>query len=287
MMSFPLKTLAYSFAAIIFGLASLHADEDALRKSLVFHASFDSSMDADYSTADAAVVKRTSKGFEALEETEPVVLAPSEGKWGGALWFPKKGTVRPTYRGDGMLGYNDKDWNATVSLWIRLTPDEDLEPGYCDPIQIVGDNSKKGFLFLEWSKDHTPRYFRYAIRPIIELWNPDELQWEKVPYERRPMVELKKTSFSRDKWTHAVFTIEHLNREKGVSAGALYLDGELKGRIDGHDLRFDWDKSKTALVLGSAYVGYLDDVSVFNRVLSAEEISVLHALKGGVSDLRK
>ena len=62
--------------------------------------------------------------------------------------FAKAWTVE-----NGELVNDDKSWNATVSVWLRLNPDEDLEPGYCDPVQIVGDDSKKGFIYLEWSKD--------------------------------------------------------------------------------------------------------------------------------------
>src|SRR5690606_25452390 len=95
-------------------------------------------------------------------ENDEAKIAKGEGRFGSAIHFPKKGTTRPLYRGKDVLGYNEKSWSATVSIWLRLTPDEDLEPGYCDPVQIVGDDTKKGFIFLEWSKDHTPRHFRYA-----------------------------------------------------------------------------------------------------------------------------
>ncbi len=80
-----------------------------------------------------------------------------------------------------MLNYNDENWSATVSVWLRLDPDRDLAPGYCDPVQIVGDDSKKGFIFLEWSKDETPRYFRYAIRPLFHIWNPTNVAWDNLP----------------------------------------------------------------------------------------------------------
>ena len=73
-------------------------------------------------------------------------------------------------------------WNTTVSVWLRLNPDLDLEPGYCDPVQIVGDDSKKGFIFLEFSKDETPRYFRYAIRPLFHIWNPDNVAVGGYPF---------------------------------------------------------------------------------------------------------
>ncbi len=274
---------AVLLASLCLPLAS--ADE-ALKRSLVLHASFDKGLDADFSKGDPAAVVRSSAGLVPVPENDEAVLVAEGGRFGGALHFPKKGTTRPSYRGEGVLGYNDKDWSATVSLWLRLTPDEDLEPGYCDPIQIVGDDTKKGFVFLEWSKDHSPRYFRYAIRPLIELWDPEGLGWEVVPKETRPVVELKAAPFSRDRWTHAVFTLERINAGKGTSAGTLYLDGKKQGRIENFDLVFGWDPSAVLIVLGAAYVGHIDDLAAFDRALTEEEVATLHALENGVADLR-
>lgn len=274
---------AVLLASLCLPLAS--ADE-ALKRSLVLHASFDKGLDADFSKGDPAAVVRSSAGLVPVPENDEAVLVAEGGRFGGALHFPKKGTTRPSYRGEGVLGYNDKDWSATVSLWLRLTPDEDLEPGYCDPIQIVGDDTKKGFVFLEWSKDHSPRYFRYAIRPLIELWDPEGLGWEFVPKETRPVVELKTAPFSRDRWTHAVFTLERINAGKGTSAGTLYLDGKKQGRIENFDLTFRWDPSAVLIVLGAAYVGHIDDLAAFDRALTEEEVATLHALENGVADLR-
>ncbi len=127
---------------------------------------------------------------------------------------PRKTNFRPSFKNAGVLGYNDKNWNASVSVWLRLNPDKDLEPGYCDPVQIVGDDSKKGFIFLEWSKDETPRFFRYAIRPLFHIWNPDNVQWDEIPFDKRPMVQVERAPFSRDAWTHVVFTLENVNDKR-------------------------------------------------------------------------
>jgi hypothetical protein len=284
-----LLTLLLPAAVLI---PSLHADivpprpEDQLRASLALHASFDKGFDADFSRGDKACFLKTAAGLVPCVESEELKLVPEGGRHGGAIHFPKKGATRPTYRGEGMLGYNAKDWNTTVSLWLKLTPDEDLEPGYCDPIQIVGDDTKKGFIFLEWSKDHSPRYFRYAIRPRIELWDPEGLGWEVVPEPKRPMVQLKTAPFSRDRWTHAVFTLDRINAGKDVNAGSLYLDGKKQGEIKGFDLTFGWDPAAVMLVLGAAYVGQIDDLAVFDRVLSDQEVTLLHGLKKGVAELR-
>jgi len=174
-----------------------------------------------------------------------------------------------------------------VAVWLRLDPDKDLEPGYCDPVQIVGDDSKKGFIFLEWSKDETPRFFRYAIRPLFEIWNPTNIQWADIPYDKRPMVQVERerAPFSREAWTHVVFTVENVNDKAAKPAGRLYMNSELKGSIENWDLTFAWDPAQVWMVLGAAYVGYMDDLAVFNRGLSPAEVLQLGGLKNGVRDL--
>jgi hypothetical protein len=261
--------------------------QDTLKSALVFHASFDSGLNADFSTGDPACVVKKGKALAPAVFNEEVKLDPAGGKFGGCLHFPKKGATRPQFSGVKVLGYNDKSWSTTVSLWLSLTPDEDLEPGYCDPIQIVGDDGKKGFIFLEWSKDETPRFFRYAIRPLQEIWDPTNVGWGEIPFEKRPMVQVAKAPFNRDAWTHAVFTLDKVNEATAAKpSGSLYLNGQLQGRIEGWDLRFAWDPAQVALVLGASYVGRLDDMAVFNRALSDAEVQQLFALDGGVSRLR-
>jgi hypothetical protein len=261
-------------------------DLAALRQALTFHGSFDGGLDADFSKGDKACLIKKGAEKVAFAGNEEALIVAGAGRFGGALHFPKKGTTRPMYAGAGMLNYNEQSWNASVSAWLRLTPDEDLEPGYCDPIQIVGDDTKKGFIFLEWSKDHTPRFFRYAIRPLIEIWDPNNLGWEGIPFDKRPMVQVANAPFSREKWTHAVFTLNQVNSKTGKASGQLYLNGELQGSIEGWDLRFGWDSAQVALVLGAAYVGYLDDLAVFDQALTAEQVQLIYQLPNGIKDLR-
>jgi hypothetical protein len=153
-------------------------------------------------------------------------------------------------------------------------------------VQIVGDDSKKGFIFLEWSKDETPRYFRYAIRPLFSIWNPDNVQWDQIAFDKRPMVQVARAPFSRDAWTHAVFTLENVNDKSKPQAGRLYLNGKLQGSIEKWDLTFGWDPNRVLLVLGASYVGHMDDLAVFNRALTDVEVEQLYELNRGVSELR-
>ena len=256
----------------------------ALKQALTFHASFDKGFDADFSRGEKGALARTNQGTVPLAANEELRLVP-DGRFGGGLHFTKKGTTQPRFKGAGVLGYNDKNWSASVSVWLRLDPDKDLAPGYCDPVQIVGDDTKKGFIFLEWSKDETPREFRFAIRPLEQIWNPNKLDWAKMTDAQRPAVNLKRAPFSREAWTHAVFTLENVNDKAKKPVGRLYLNGALMGKIENWDLTLGWNPDAVQLVLGASYVGHLDDLAVFNRALTDAEVKILNGLKGGVREL--
>jgi len=283
----------FRFFTIAIGLAlpAIVSAEEAesrvsLSRALTLHASFDKALEADFARGDKTCYVVEGKDLVTAAPTDEVRLAPEAGRFGGALHFTKKNSFRPAFKDSGVLGYNDMNWNATVSVWLRLSPDQDLEPGYCDPVQIIGDDSKKGFIFLEWSKDETPRYFRYAIRPLFHIWNPDNVQWDQIPFEKRPMVQVERAPFSREAWTHAVFTLENINEKSKPQVGRLYLNGKLQGTIEKWDLTFDWDPSRVLLVLGASYVGHLDDLAVFNRALTDGDVKQLYGLKTGVRELR-
>src|SRR5439155_27070966 len=160
-----------------------------------------------------------------------------------------------------------------------------LEPGYCDPIQITGDDNKKGYIFLEWSRDEKPRLFRYALRPLFHIWNPKNQQWADIPADKKPMVEVARAPFSREQWTHVVFTLENINDKAKPPVGRLYLNGKLQGSIEKWDLTFDWDPAKVLLVLGANYVGHMDDLAVFDRALTDKEVDAVYGLKNGIREL--
>ena len=210
--------------------------KSALAKALTLHASFDKGLDADFSRGDKTCYVQQGKELVPATPNDDVKLAADAGRFGGALHFPKKGTTRPSFKDGGVLGYNAKSWSTTVSVWLRLDPDKDLEPGYCDPVQIIGDDNKKGYIFCEWSKDETPRYFRYAIRPLFHIWNPDNKPWARHPVREAADGAGGAAPFSREKWTHVVFTVENINDKAKPPRGRLYINGKLQGAIEKWDL---------------------------------------------------
>jgi hypothetical protein len=256
-----------------------------LAKSLTLHASFDKGLDADFARGDKSCYVQQGAKLVNAKTNDDVKIVAAAGRFGAALHFPKKGATRPSYKDGGILGYNAKSWSASVSAWLRLNPDQDLEPGYCDPIQIIGADNKKGYIFLEWSKDENPRLFRYAIRPLFHIWNPKNMQWADIPRDKKPMVEVARAPFTRDQWTHVVFTLENINDKTRPPSGRLYLNGKLQGAIEKWDMTFAWEPAKVLLVLGANYVGYLDDLAAFDRPLTEVEVERIYGLKDGIREL--
>lgn len=260
-----------------------------LQEALTHHASFDQGVTAEFSRGDPVM-----RGFANTEERKAggikATLGPSveimaaAGKFGGALRRETKHPQKLFYHTKGILDYDKQDWSGTVSVWLRISPDVDLEPGFCDPVMFMGSSGRDGLIFVEWSAAHSPRKFRYAVRPRSDIWNPEGVRWEEVPAAQRPMVQVEEAPFSRDHWTHVVFSFDRVNAGQSAE-GRLYLDGKLQGRIADWDLTFGWTDADVILALGVNYIGFMDDLAVFDRALTDGEVAALHDLAGGVEDL--
>ena len=68
-----------------------------------------------------------------------------------------------------------------------------------------------------------------------------------------------------------------------IGRAKLYFNGEYAGQSGPVREPFLWDTSKVTMRLGTGnYVGLMDDISLFNKALTAEEIRILYDLKNGV-----
>ncbi|MFM9079432.1 MAG: LamG-like jellyroll fold domain-containing protein [Opitutaceae bacterium] len=268
------------------------APEAALRAALVFHAPFDTTADAAFAKGDPRVytaadrAKRTN-ATPGLPPAEDTRIVPDAGRFGGALEFRRKIKPQVVYRGGDNLGYQPRNWQGSVSFWLRLDPDRDLEPGYCDPVQFVGQAWNEGNLFVEFSKDHTPRHFRFAIMAVTRFWNPQNRKWEEMPEPERPMTAVHRPPFSRERWTHVLITFSRINSGAPDGRGTLYLDGVKQGSFTGWNNTFNRDVSQSALTVGLAYTGLIDDLAVFNRELDDAEAAAVFALPRGIAGLAR
>lgn len=262
----------------------------SLREALLFVASFDHGLNADYARGDATLYSAPSsrerdQARPGLPENGQAVIAGHEGRFGDALRITKKMKEVIFFKAGPNVAYNPENWSGSVSLWLKLNPQKDLEPGYCDPLQLVGQNWTNGVMFVEFSKDEQPRHFRYGIQALPVLWNPKGLKWDEIPEIDRPLAASHNPPFGSDHWVHVVFTFNNINTGLKDGTGRLYLNGQLQGVFSGFNNLFEWDASKSAITLGASYVGLIDDLSVYNRALTPDEVTRLYTLPGGATDL--
>jgi hypothetical protein len=176
-----------------------------------------------------------------------------------------KGEVLPKYQGS---------IDGTVCFWMRLDPDKDLKPGFCDPIQITEKAWNDAAMFVDFDKD-IPRDFRLGVFSDLKYWNPENTPWEKWPMEKRPMVTVKRPGFTREAWKHVAFSFEGINGpEEKPAQASLFLDGKLQGVLQG-PMKFTWDPTKTAIMIGIEYIGDMDELMIFDRPLKTGQIETV------------
>jgi hypothetical protein len=259
--------------------AQAQADRKSLLDALHFHASFDGDADAKLARGDGRVFTAESLERKQLKPgitRADVTIVKGAGKYGDCLRFADKAKPVICYTGEAMH-YQSKDWSGTVSMWMRLNPDTDLKPGYCDPLQITQFAWNNGAFFVDFDKD-LPRDFRLGVFSDLKFWNPKNVTWEAWPIEKRPMVTVKKPPFTRDDWTHVLFTFTGVNDSNNRPGKAtLYINGQSQGMLE-QPLQFTWDVKNAAIMLGIEYIGDIDELMIFRRDLNANEVMFLYKL---------
>jgi mono/diheme cytochrome c family protein/glucose/arabinose dehydrogenase len=262
---------------------------DALRRSLVFHASFDGTPDAIKAAGDPKLYSAST--FRQRDAATPGLPATGEitmvrgGRFGDALRFTRRKSPVVFFKGAGNVPYDRENWNGTVSFWLSVDPEKELEMGFCDPVQITPNAWNDAAFFVEFEKRAGSIPFRLGVYADPAVWNPRNRKIAEIPTHERPLVSVDTPPFKAGKWTHVVFTFENFNSGRPDGVARLYLDGSAQGTLSPRLQTFTWDPEKVAIALGLGYIGMLDELSVFNRALGAEEIRTLHALATGVPSL--
>lgn len=271
-------------------LASCNSDRGSeLANHLTFYASFDDGFEADIALGDPTLYIAPSLS-RAAEELEPYDgqndlgrIVEDEGRYGNALYLDLPYDPILFYRGDNNMPYLEQNWSGSVSFWMKLDP-ADLAPGYSDPIQITSRGWNDGALFVDFT-DEDPRIFRFAIFPDREVWDPEKRDWNDVPIEERPMVDVPEPPFSNDRWTHVAFTFNNFNTGNSDGVVNCYLDGQLFDTLSGREKTITWTPGRVAIWLGYNFRGYLDELSIFDRSLTDDEILQIYELENGIRGL--
>lgn len=283
----PAVLLAGHFCLILL-TTTLVAEEKSssnlagLRSSLTFYASFDKSLDADFGKGDrriysAPTLNDRKTGKPGAVDNDAVSLALDAGRFGGALRFHRQTPAVVYYQVDQNLAYAQQNWSGTISFWLKLDPDKDLPPGYCDPLFITPRTFNDGALWVDFS-DKPPRQFRHGAFPDRKVWDPNLRDFDQTPEAERPLAAVKQPSFSRDRWTHVAIAFDRFNTGKPDGSSTLYLDGAPAGHVGPRTQTFTWEPLQSTAVLGINYVGLFDELAFFNRALRPEDVKALYEL---------
>lgn len=271
-------------------ISTTNADLTFLKEALTFYASFDQGIDADVAVGDKSLYsvpnrKATDSARIGLHKTG-VSIAKEKGKYGDALDFSEDSEGYIYYLSEDNMHYTTQDWEGTISFWLQLDPATDLEPGYCDPIQITDVGYNDAGFWVDFTKEN-PRDFRLGVIGDRESWNPTpEGPDNENPKFIAQLPVAKNMHFSRERWTHVLITFKNLNSQTNKGTALLYLDGVLAGQRDEIGDPFTWEIEKSKIYLGLGYVGLMDEVSLYNRFFTGEQVSTLFELKDGLKTLQ-
>ena len=70
--------------------------------------------------------------------------------------------------------------------------------------------------------------------------------------------------------------------DKEAATASLYLNGELQGSLR-NPMQFHWDLKQSAIMLGIDYIGDMDELAIFRRALTANEVRSLYQLPHGLT----
>lgn len=228
-------------------------------------------------SSDGIARKDIKQGFR----REGVALTSDDGATKEFLRFEKKTDAILFYKAAKTLAMRPRDdWQGTVSFWLRLDPAA-LPPGYVDPFLVTQRAWNDGAFFVDFDKV-TPRTFRFGAFSDLDHWNPDGVEWDKIPEKDRPMITVKNPPFAKDRWTHVCFTFKGVNATNDeMGAAALYLNGKRRGTLQ-RKFKITWKEPSptvpvSAAMLGIGYIGDFDHLMYFNRALGPKEIKWLHS----------
>jgi len=274
------------FPVIICLMSCQNQSNLELKKALTFHLSFDNGTVPDFALGDKSIYTASSR--RDLEGALPGMnntdhrISTGGGRWGDAFQFGKRSDTVIFYKSKHNIAYDPNSWSGTISFWLSLDPATDLEPGYTDPIQITDVRYNDAAIWVDFTNEN-PRNFRLGVIGDKIKWEPDTVNTSASEEFERRLVTVKNPPFKKNKWTHIVITFEQLGTAQSLAI--LYLDGNKIGSVEGINDPFTWELEKSNIYLGLNFTGLMDELSIFNRPLTPEEILTLYQLEGGVKSM--
>ena len=261
----------------------------SLASALTFHASFDHGANADFALGDPqAYTAMVPMGALVTEGTPGITgdslsIKQGAGKYGAALAFTQPSDAILFYKAAQNVTYSPEQFRGTASFWMRVDPAE-IGGQYADPFQLTDKIFSDDCIWIDFTKNDVPSDFRLGVFGDRKSWDPTNMQaFSKEFYWR--LAKVTEPPFAKDRWTHVVVTWDGLNDSQSGRA-RLYFDTEYQEASGIIRERFNWEVEKATIRLGTGpFVGYMDDIALFSRALTPDEIRTLFALERGVAEL--
>lgn len=288
------KLLGFSCGLILAVAATApgaDADEAALRKAVALYASFDDVVRRDVGSGDLLPGTRYVEGpdkkkfhFEKGFDARYFRIAKGKGISGGCLETPElpgnSGRVFFAAK-DNVAFKKDAPWGGAFSVWVNIDPDKMLKTPFSDPVLITQKGLNNGSIWTHFN-DARPRAFQAGTYPSI----PDGQKPIEEDDPMAPLTRLKEPRFQQGEWHHIVLTWDRFNSGKKDATHTLYIDGKKIGDLKDAEIAMDWDIDQTRIYFAVNFLGLLDELAVFDRPLTADEVALLHKKPGLLSDLK-
>lgn len=263
-------------------------EKNELKDDLTFFASFDGGFDADYAKGDKNIYTTTSRRTQAMDSAKMGMhnadheLLKDQGKFGDAFRFGSRTSTDIFFRAKDNIAYDPQNWSGTISFWLSLDPATDLEPGYTDPIQVTDTRWNDASIWVDFTQEN-PRDFRLGVIGDMASWTKDTVDAPVDTVLGRRRVAVKNPPFSKTEWTHIAITYQSLGGKQ--STHSLFLNGKKMGTVSDISEPFTWELDNANIYLGLGFIGSMDEVAIFNRPLTDEEIVSLYQLEEGIQSI--
>jgi hypothetical protein len=264
-------------------------EEPVLKKAVTFYASFDESLMPDVGTGpittrsgDPTVPAKLT--FEPGFNKDIYKIAKGKGIAGGGCLeatdvLPNRG--RFFYPVKGNLAYKKGGWGGAMSMWINMDPAK-LKLQFCDPVQITQKGATNGGIWFDFN-DAKPRDLRMGVFPAV----PDGTVGAKETDADAPMVRVPGVAFKAGEWHHIVLSWANFDTGKKDALATLFIDGKMIGAVKDRAIAIDWDIEKAGIYTAVGYTGLIDEMALFNRALTAAEVTALHKTPLLLAGLKK
>ena len=248
---------------------------DVIRHHACLYASFDRGTDADFSRGDG----------RAAYQSRVVSRDPDAGRHGGALVFSAAeygwDEDEFTFPAGDNFPYDPDGFSGTVSLWLNGDPDADLSPAYpVDPFHI-SRRAADGSFYLDLTRPNDDRYG--SPRKLrFGLYNDSPANDR---FTNGQLIVVGELNWRRGEWRHIAATWENANSGQKDGGARVYIDGVLRGWMEGYEHRVTWEIDNMTIGLGQRYAGEMDELLILDAALDVGQVAELYRLSRPVKEV--